>query len=67
MCLYKARCALGTILDAPGTDPLSHNKRLVRFFDDYAATDVVACCLRFLCLESAYLILDGTSWQRGQG
>lgn len=69
-CLYKTRCALGTVLGAPGTDPLSHYKRLIRFFDDYAATDLwadlVACGLRLLRLKSAYLILDGTSWQRGE-
>ena len=71
VCLNKLKAAVGPITGKLDTKANSHYKRLIRFFDDYAGTslwiDLICCGLKLLRLDFEHLIIDGTSWQRGDG
>lgn len=77
-CLLKGRTTnlnrlkdyVSELLDKPMTDPESHYKRLLRFFQSFARPDFVAAVLEtaytYLQGQSRFLLLDGSSWQIGQ-
>jgi hypothetical protein len=69
VCLNKIKGAIGAITRNTTTKPESHYKRLIRIFDRYALSslwlELLQCVFRLLRLKSDYLLLDGTSWQRG--
>lgn len=69
VCLNKIKGAVGAITGKTTTQPLSHYKRLIRIFDDYSFSslwlELLQVGFRLLRLKSDYLLLDGTSWQRG--
>lgn len=69
VCLNKIKGAIGAITRNTTTKPLSHYKRLIRIFDRYAFSslwlELLQVVFRLLRLKSDYLLLDGTSWQRG--
>lgn len=77
-CLLKGRTTnlnrlkdyVSDLLDKPMTDPESHYKRLLRFFQDFARPEFVAAVLEtaygYLQGQSRFLLLDGSSWQIGQ-
>ena len=68
VCLYKLKKSFGRLT---GTEsrPDSHYKRMIRFFSEHAFSrlwlDILGFAFRLLSRESSYLILDGTSWERG--
>lgn len=70
VCLNKLKCAVGGILGNSHTRVDSHYIRLIRFFNTYSASDlwlhILRCGLQLLPLKTKYLVLDGSSWQRGQ-
>lgn len=70
VCLNKIKGAVGAITGKTKTQPLSHYKRLIRIFDDYSFSslwlEVLQVAFRLLRLKSDYLLLDGTSWQKGK-
>jgi len=69
VCLNKIKGAIGAITGNTTTQPFSHYKRLIRIFDAYSFSSLWLELLRvgfsLLRLKSDYLLLDGTSWQRG--
>lgn len=69
VCLNKIKGAVGAITGKTTTQPLSHYKRLIRIFDDYSFSslwlELLQVGFSLLRLKSDYLLLDGTSWQRG--
>jgi hypothetical protein len=69
VCLNKIKGAVGGITGKPDTQPGSHYKRLIRIFDAFPGGDLwlelLALAFRLLRLKSDYLLLDGTSWQKG--
>jgi len=69
VCLNKIKGAVGNILENPTTKPASHYQRLIRVFNDFGFSSLWLELLVFgfsvLRLKSDYLLLDGTSWQRG--
>lgn len=70
VCLYKLRSQVGVILGNLETKPSSHYKRLTRFFAEHAFSrlwlELVQYSFRLLRLKSDYLLLDGTSWEKGR-
>ncbi len=70
--LYKLKDYVGGVLDRPSSQPQSHYKRLIRFFQDWGACeelrhDLMRMNLRLLKkLGANTLILDGTSWTIGE-
>ena len=71
VCLNKSKAFVGQCTGRHATAAASNYKRLVRFFDAHAATDLwidlVAWAIRLLRLRSDYLLLDGTSWRGPDG
>lgn len=77
-CLLKGRTTnlnrlkdyVSDLLEKPMTDPESHYKRLLRFFQGFAQPEFVASVLGtaygYLQGQSRFLLLDGSSWQIGQ-
>lgn len=69
ICLNRLKGAVGAITGNVTTKPDSHYKRLIRIFDDFSCSSLWLELLEFvfslLRLKSEYLLLDGTSWQRG--
>ena len=70
VCLNKIKGVVGAITGKTTTQPLSHYKRLIRIFDMYSFSSLWLELLQFafslLRLKSDYLLLDGTSWQKGE-
>lgn len=70
VCLNKLKGSVGIITGKPNVKPASHYKRLIRLFDNYAFSRLWIELLRFgfqlFRLKTDYLLLDGTSWKRGQ-
>lgn len=71
--LYKMKDYVGGVLEKKDTvDPMSHYKRLIRFFQDWADCqnllhDLMRHNLRFLRkLGFKILVMDGTSWTIGE-
>jgi len=69
-CLYKLKNKVGLFIDKPETKKGSHYKRLTRIFTGYAFSRLWIALLsyvfRSLRLKSDYLLLDGTSWDKGK-
>ena len=69
VCLNKIKGAVGAITGKTSTQPASHYKRLIRIFDDYSFSslwlELLQVAFTLLRLKSDYLLLDGTSWQKG--
>ena len=69
--LYKIKDYVGGFLDNKNTRPMSHYKRLTRFFDELGGNEeflhaMMAVNLRLLWgLGSKVLVMDGTSWKIG--
>lgn len=70
VCLNKMKGCAGGLLGKPTTTPEAHYKRLLRIFTTFAFTrlwlDLTGCAFQLLRLQTTDLILDGTSWKRGQ-
>lgn len=70
VCLNKMKGRLGIITGNTATSSDSNYKRLTRYFRSNAGSllwlDLVKLGLRILRVEVFYLILDGTSWERGE-
>lgn len=70
VCLNKIKGAVGIITGRTQTKPESHYKRLIRIFDDFSYGNLWLDLLQFvfnlLRLKSDYLLLDGTSWEKGK-
>lgn len=70
VCLYKLKGQLGHITGNLSTTPASNYKRLTRYFQSNASSllwiDLVKFGLSLLRLKVDELIIDGTSWERGQ-
>jgi len=70
--LYKMKDFVGGVLEKADTQPQSHYKRLIRFFQDWADRldllhDLMRHNLRFLRgLGFKTLVMDGTSWTIGE-
>jgi hypothetical protein len=70
--LYKMKDYVGGVLDKESTQPQSHYKRLIRFFQDWGGRkellhDLMRQSLRFLRgLGFKTLVMDGTSWTIGE-
>ncbi len=69
LCLNKIKGAVGSITGKTNTQPNSHYKRLIRIFDDFSYgnlwIELLQFVFRLLGLKSDYLLLDGTSWEKG--
>ncbi|MBA2760721.1 MAG: transposase [Segetibacter sp.] len=69
VCLNKIKGAVGAITGKTTTQPQSHYKRLIRIFDEYSFSslwlELLQVAFSLLRLKSEYLLLDGTSWQKG--
>lgn len=69
VCLNKIKGAVGSITGKTGTKPSSHYKRLIRIFDRYSFSslwlELLQLAFGLLRLKSDYLLLDGTSWEKG--
>lgn len=69
VCLNKIKGAVGGITGKSSTQPDSHYKRLIRIFDDFSYgslwIELLQFVFRLLRLKSDYLLLDGTSWEKG--
>ena len=70
VCLNKIKGGVGIITGKTSTKPDSHYKRLIRIFDNYSFSSLWLELLQFvftlLRLKSDYLLLDGTSWEKGK-
>lgn len=70
VCLNKLKGIVGQITGKEKTKPSSNYQRLLRIFHHHAFSRLWLDILRFtfelLRLKSDYLILDGTSWKRGE-
>lgn len=68
--LNKLKKKVGTVLGNQASKPLSHYRRLIRFFTDEHASnlwqDLLLFCIKMFRLKVEYLLLDGTSWEFGQ-
>ena len=70
--LYKLKDYVGGLLKNTETDPLSHYRRLTRFFDDWGRDkaflhDIMRQNLRLLKkFGFKTLVMDGTSWKLGE-
>ena len=70
--LYKMKDYVGGVLEKADTQPASHYKRLIRFFQDWAERqallhDLMRQNLRFLRVAGfKTLVMDGTSWTIGE-
>ena len=70
--LNKMKDYIGAVLPKDGTQPSSHYKRLIRFFQDWGGKDALLNDLLRLNLRILRgmgfktLLLDGTSWTIGQ-
>lgn len=70
--LYKLKDYVGGVLSNDQTDPMSHYRRLTRFFEDWGGRedflhDLMRHLLRFLKgMGFKTLVLDGTSWRLGE-
>ena len=70
--LYKLKDYAAGVLENSKTDPMSHYKRLIRFFQDWGDRkdllhDLMRHNLRFLrALGFKTLVMDGTSWTIGE-
>ena len=68
-CLYKLKNSVGFFTQTPETKKGSHYKRLTRIFAGYAFSSLWIALLGYvfqkLRLKSDYLLLDGTSWDKG--
>ncbi len=64
-CLNALKTEVGAITGAHATLPASHYKRLVRFFDAHADSDLhadlLAAAVSLLRRRATHLVLDGTS------
>lgn len=69
VCLNKLKGAVGQITGKQDTQPASHYQRLVRIFRKHSFSrlwlDLLRLVFSLLRLRSEYLVLDGTSWKRG--
>lgn len=69
ICLNKIKGAVGAITGKAATKPESHYKRLIRIFDAFSCGDLwlelLELVFGLLRLKSEYLLLDGTSWEKG--
>jgi len=69
VCLYKIKNSVGRYLGKEKTSPNSHYKRLIRIFNDFAFSrlwlDLLGLVFKLLRLKCTHLVLDGTSWKRG--
>jgi hypothetical protein len=69
VCLNKIKGVVGSITGKTSTQPDSHYKRLIRIFDDFSYSnlwlELLQFVFRLLRLKSDYLLLDGTSWEKG--
>jgi hypothetical protein len=69
--LWKLKDYVGMLLGNTEVKPASHYKRLIRFFEDWSSDELFLNDLQqytFRILKRfrfKYLILDGTSWKRG--
>jgi len=70
LCLNEIKDDLGKVTGDLSTQPLSHYKRLTRTVKDYCYSglwlEILVYINRHFRLKSHYLILDGSSWQRGK-
>lgn len=70
--LYKMKDYVGGVLENATTDPMSHYRRLTRFFEDWGGRedflhDLIRQLLRLLKgMGLKTLVLDGTSWKIGE-
>lgn len=69
VCLNKMKGHLGSITGNITTSSSSNYKRLTRYFQANSTSllwlDLVKLGLRLLRLQIDYLVLDGTTWERG--
>ena len=69
VCLNKLKTCLGAIIGNKNTQADSHYKRIYRFFYEHSSGNLWLQILKYvfqlLDLKSDYLLLDGTSWERG--
>ena len=69
VCLNKLKGAIGALTGKQETCPSSHYKRLIRIFDSYSFSslwlDLLSFVFKVFNGKVEYLLLDGTSWQRG--
>ena len=67
--LNRIKGIVGNITGKTSTKPNSHYKRLIRIFDEFSYDslwlEILGFVFRLLRLKSDYLLLDGTSWERG--
>lgn len=70
VCLNRLKKYVGKVTGKPDVSANSHYKRLIRIFDNYAFSslwlELLKYVFRLFRLQSEYLLLDGTSWKRGQ-
>jgi len=70
ICLNKLKGSVGLVTEKENIQPNSHYKRFIRIFDQYAFSSLWLELLKFvfhlLRLKSDYLLLDGTSWKKGE-
>lgn len=70
--LYKMKDYVGGVLENDETAPMSHYRRLTRFFEEWGGRedflhDLMLQLLRFLKgMGFKTLVLDGTSWEFGE-
>lgn len=70
--LYKLKDYVGGVLGNDKADPMSHYRRLTRFFEEWGGRedflhDLMGQLLRFLKgMGFKTLVLDGTSWRLGE-
>jgi hypothetical protein len=70
--LYKLKDHVGGLLENTNTEPMSHYRRLTRFFEDWGGREDLLCDLsrqnlRFLKkMGFKTLVMDGTSWKIGE-
>ena len=70
VCLNRLKSYVGIIIEKPNIKAASHYKRLIRLFDSYSFSalwiELLQFGFRLFRLKVEYLLLDGTSWKRGQ-
>ena len=68
--LNKLSSAVGLVTGNEKTTTSSNYKRLIRFFDNYAFSSLWLELMKYvfllLRLKCKYILLDGTSWKRGE-
>ena len=69
VCLNKLKGVMGSITGRTNTKPSSHYQFIIRFFKEHSGgelyLEVLRLALQLLPKDHRYLLLDGTSWQRG--